>query len=183
MPHYEGGAMATTILKSVIRLRKDTELNYSAVGDTLIPASGEMCIVQMPNNDIRIKVGNGSTKYNELSFIDEPILVQLNRIVSRGYYIDGEFYVDKQKHQKYVPYDNNIYIDNSTYLIYCWDSDKHVYAELQAPAASDTKAGIMKLYDQMGTAVDGTMTQRCTTTEINKKFEVAAGEDETLIFT
>ena len=44
-------------------------------------------------------------------------------------------------------------------------------------------AGIMKLYDNTGVNVDGTMTQKAITNELNKKIEAKVDEDnETVIF-
>ena len=39
----------------------------------------------------------------------------------------------------------------------------------------------MKLYDQLGQNVDGTMTQRSITNELNEKFEMDVIEEEEMI--
>lgn len=49
--------------------------------------------------------------------------------------------------------------------------------------ATDTKAGIMKLYTTIGQNSDGTMTQKAITDELNEKVEIALNiEEELLIF-
>lgn len=51
------------------------------------------------------------------------------------------------------------------------------------PQATVDVAGIMKLYNNTGVNVDGTMTQKSITNELNKKVEAKVDEDnETVIF-
>ena len=51
----------------------------------------------------------------------------------------------------------------------------------QLPFANSKEAGIMKLYDSLGENVDGTMTQRAITEELEKKVG-ASISGETIIF-
>lgn len=54
---------------------------------------------------------------------------------------------------------------------------------IDIPQATIDVAGIMKLYDNTGVNVDGTMTQKSITNELNKKVEAKVDEDnETVIF-
>lgn len=55
--------------------------------------------------------------------------------------------------------------------------------DVDIPQATVDVAGIMKLYDNTGVNVDGTMTQKAITNELNKKIEAKVDEDnETVIF-
>lgn len=49
------------------------------------------------------------------------------------------------------------------------------------PTASTETAGIMKLYSTTGENVDGTMTQKAITDELDKKFSVSIDAGEELI--
>lgn len=51
------------------------------------------------------------------------------------------------------------------------------------PTASAETAGIMKLYSTTGENVDGTMTQKAITDELNTKVSASVNlEDETVVF-
>ncbi len=51
------------------------------------------------------------------------------------------------------------------------------------PTASAETAGIMKLYSTIGENVDGTMTQKAITDELNTKVSASVNlEDETVVF-
>ena len=49
------------------------------------------------------------------------------------------------------------------------------------PAASSEQAGIMKLYDSTGYSVDGTMTQKAITDELDDKVEATVNTEEELL--
>lgn len=52
------------------------------------------------------------------------------------------------------------------------------------PSASAKIAGVMKLYDTIGSNTDGTMTQKAITDELDDKVEVALNtSEEMIIFT
>jgi hypothetical protein len=46
------------------------------------------------------------------------------------------------------------------------------------PTASAQTAGVMKLYDTTGDAIDGSMTQRSITENLNKKIEASLNAEE-----
>ena len=52
-------------LKSIIKLRYDTEENFNLVGDSFVLEKGEACIVETERG-LRIKIGDGATVYNNL---------------------------------------------------------------------------------------------------------------------
>ena len=85
--------------------------------------------------------------------------------------------------EAYVGYEYKVYIDRITSDSYSYDeTSKQYYKLINIPTATSTQAGIMKLYSDLGSNTDGAVDQNRVTTEINKKFEVSAGDDETLIF-
>jgi hypothetical protein len=49
------------------------------------------------------------------------------------------------------------------------------------PLASETILGVLKLYDSTGDNVDGTMTQKAITEELDSKVELSLKEDEELV--
>ena len=175
--------MAERNLKVKVKLRRDTEAYFESVKDTLVLLKGEVVIVETASNGLRIKVGDGSSTYSQLEFIDENLIGQINNIVVRGYYHNGRFYTDTTYKEAYVGYEYKVYIDRATNDSYSYDdSSKQYYKLINIPTATSTQAGIMKLYSDLGSNTDGAVDQNRVTTEINKKFEVSAGDDETLIF-
>ena len=67
--------MAKTI-KTQIGLRRDTEANYELVKDTFTPIKGEICLVETATG-VRMKVGDGTTTYGGLSYLDTEVLNQI----------------------------------------------------------------------------------------------------------
>lgn len=56
-------------LNGVIRLRKDSEVDFERVKDIFIPADGEMVLVDTANQGLRIKVGDGVSTFAQLSYV------------------------------------------------------------------------------------------------------------------
>lgn len=52
-----------------VRQKKDTSANWETYDPIIL--DGELIFVEMPDGDIRTKVGNGVYRYSELPFIDE----------------------------------------------------------------------------------------------------------------
>lgn len=52
-----------------VRQKKDTSANWETYDPVIL--DGELIFVEMPDGDIRTKVGNGVYRYSELPFIDE----------------------------------------------------------------------------------------------------------------
>lgn len=52
-----------------VKQKKDTSANWETYDPTIL--DGELIFVEMPDGDIRTKVGNGVYRYSELPFIDE----------------------------------------------------------------------------------------------------------------
>lgn len=171
-------------IQTRVRLWKDTDENFEAIKDSLVPLNGEIIIVEFSDGDIRYKVGDGKTTYASLKFADQMIRDQVCGIVIKGYHFENEFYTTKDHNIKIVGYDYKLYIDLDSSEIYYYSTDDKKYHSLtHLPTASDTVAGVMKLYNKTGEHEDGTMTQKSITSEIAKKFIVSTGNDEDLIFT
>lgn len=167
-----------------VRLWKDKDENFESIKDSLIPLDGEIIIVETETDGTRYKIGNGRSTYEELPFADQMIRNQLSGIVVQGYYHEGQFYTTTAYDIKIVPYTYKVYIDiPASNPYYYSDSDESYHSLVNVPTATSTTAGVMKLYDETGDNVDGTMTQKSITSEIAKKFAVSTGTDEDLIFT
>lgn len=171
--------MATKTLKTIVKLRRGAESEFSA---DYMPLKGEVAFVELPNKDIRMKVGDGETLFTDLQYADKFLIDQINNIVCQGYLIDGEFYVDTEKKTKIVPYVYKMYVELNTGVIYSYNGSKYIAASAVVPAATNITAGIMKLYEEAGTNTDGTMTQKSITSEVGKKFDINIDDDETIVF-
>jgi len=169
-------------LKTIIKLRRDTEYNFKRIGDTLIPLKGEVLIVDTPSH-LRAKVGDGVKTFNELPYDDDYIIGQVQDIVVRGYYYNNAFYKDRQHKEKCVPYEYKVYIDYTDNCMYCWKDEIKSYCTLVAmPDATPEVKGVMKLYDEHGEHTDGTMTQKSVTKAMdNIKLKLDEVEEECLI--
>lgn len=174
--------MSTRTIKTRIQLRRDTEANYELIKNSFIPLKGEIVLVDTASDGLRAKVGNGTSAFSELGFSDENLRALATGIVVRGYYHNGKFYTNPSYTEVVVGYEYKVYIDLVTSKVYTYDDATHQYSTSIIPNATNEIAGIMKLYNNTGSNVDGTMTQSSITNEINKKFEVEAGDDETLYF-
>ena len=72
--------MASKELNARIQMKTDTESAFNTVGTTLIPLAGELLIVHRTDGSVGIKVGDGTSTYNNLEFIDASVLSQLNTL-------------------------------------------------------------------------------------------------------
>lgn len=177
--------MSEKVLKTIVALRRGSAADYNLTPD-YVPKNGEVNFVNLPNNKVRMKVGDGTTKFSELGYADQYTIDLIENLIARGYY-DSEhddFYQDEQKTIKFVPYEYKLYIDLPTWKIYGYketDGKYHTTGGV-VPQATDLIPGIMKLYNTTGNNEDGTMTQKSITGEINKKFKVSVEADEELLF-
>jgi hypothetical protein len=55
-------------VNAVIRLRRDSEVDFERVKDTFIPADGEMVLVDTAEKGLRVKVGDGIKTFAELDY-------------------------------------------------------------------------------------------------------------------
>ena len=164
------------IVVNGISLRRDTEAKYLSVADRFIPKKGEVCLVDTEFYGLRVKVGNGVDNFKTLSYQDNN-----NNVILNGYFLNNKFYTDSTYTKELEQGINHLYIDkNSNGSIFVWTGTEFRNV---APEATDTIAGLVKLYNTKGQNIDGSVTQQLFTSEIDQKIEmeVDLGE-ETIIF-
>lgn len=164
------------IVVNGISLRRDTEAKYLSVADRFIPKKGEVCLVDTEFYGLRVKVGNGVDNFKTLSYQDNN-----NNVILNGYFLNNKFYTDSTYTKELEQGINHLYIDkNSNGSIFVWTGTEFRNV---APEATDTVAGLVKLYNTKGRNIDGSVTQQLFTSEIDQKIEmeVDLGE-ETIIF-
>lgn len=166
--------MTDNIMEVVIQLRKDTVANYELVGNNFIPENGEICIVEYGDR-LRFKCGDGLHYFNQLEYIDEN-----SGIIFYGYYLNGKFWTDSTYTVELEKSTAYLYIDRIVAgQMYTWDGTKYNPA---VPAASETVAGIMKLYQDGGSNIDGAMSQKAVTQGVGSiGFAIDPDKDDCLI--
>ena len=166
--------MATKRVEAIFKLRRDNDYNYEKVKDTFIPAKGEVCLVDTARLGLCVKVGDGVSTYGSLEYV--------NTIFQMVTFVEDKAFVNDKE---IAPSGNKIYIDaNNTNDLYYYNGVEFVLiGPGLLPAASAETAGIMKLYSTTGENVDGTMTQKAITDELNTKVSASVNlEDETVVF-
>lgn len=166
--------MATKRVEAIFKLRRDNDYNYEKVKDTFIPAKGEVCLVDTARLGLCVKVGDGVSTYGSLKYV--------NTIFQMATFVEGKAFVNDKE---ITPNENKIYIDaNNTNDLYYYNGVEFVLiGPGSLPTASAETAGIMKLYSTTGENVDGTMTQKAISDELNTKVSASVNlEDETIVF-
>lgn len=166
--------MATKRVEAIFKLRRDNDYNYEKVKDTFIPAKGEVCLVDTARLGLCVKVGDGVSTYGSLEYV--------NTIFQMVTFVEGKVFINDKE---ITPNGNKIYIDaNNTNDLYYYNGVEFVLiGPGSLPTASAGTAGIMKLYSTTGENVDGTMTQKAITDELNTKVSASVNlEDETVVF-
>ena len=121
----------------------------------------------------KFRIANGETgKF-------EPI-IEADNVVIRGYYFNNKFYTDSTYTIECTKDLRCIYIDNnSNGTLYTWDG---ISFNQSVKHASDTLAGIMKLYQNGGQNEDGAISQKAVTDGVRSiKFDVDDEDDECLV--
>ena len=164
------------MLKAILRLRRDNDYNYAKVKDTFIPANGEICLVDTAREGLRAVCGDGVTPFAQLEY--------LNNLIIKGYHSNNKFYKDQGFAEMISGNPIKVYLDIPTNILYHYNGQDYVEITSRLPAASSATAGILKMYDSTGSNIDGTMTQKAITDELNTKFKVELSEedDELVIF-
>ena len=162
-----------SVMKTIIKLRRNNLYNYEKYQDSFIPENGELCLVDTPKSGLRVKCGDGVSTFSELDYVDT--------ILYKGYLFDGVFYKDPQHTQPYEENINKIYADLAKAKLYIYDNGAYQSVSTDAPYATVEVPGIMKLYKSTGQNEDGTMTQKSITDEIDKKMS-AKVEGELISF-
>ena len=161
------------MINAIIRLRRDNDFNYNKIKDTFIPADGEICLVDTAYNGLRAVCGDGVSTFGQLEFIFDLIV--------KGYYNEGKFYEDSNFSKSLKSMTNKIYIDLETNTMYHYNGQKYQEIDTKIPSASAKLPGVMKLYDEVGYNIDGTMTQKAITEELDTKVEMSLKEEEELV--
>ena len=167
-------------MDAVIRLRRDNDYNYARIKDSFVPASGEVVLVDTATDGLRAKVGDGYSTYAQLEYVDED----LRNPVQQGYYVNGIFYKDATLNTPFPQMINKIYIDKPHSKLYYFNGLDYILINESLTTAAPDVAGIMKLYNTTGYNIDGTMTQKSITDELDLRFKTNIDEDnELLVFT
>ena len=159
--------------KTRIALRRADESTLTSKNPQLL--KGEIVLVDTPSG-LKTKIGDGEKTFNELAY--EEFLI-------KGYLMNGKFYTDSTYTIEIPASIDHLYLDINTArttkkCLYFWDGTKYVPTNGE-DIATDTVAGIVKLYDAEGDNTDGTMTQRSITEAV--KNGVVDEDDECLILT
>lgn len=163
------------MLNTIIRLRRDNDYNYEKIKDRFIPANGEICLVDTARDGLRAVCGDGKSTFDKLEFIGDLII--------KGYYYDNWFYKDINHTESLVASTIKIYIDLLQGTIYHFDNGFKPLSSVSANAqlATEDIAGIMKLYQTTGQNIDGTMSQKAITDELDDKVEAMVKPDEEML--
>lgn len=169
-----------TSFNARLRLRRDNDYNYKKIETSFIPSSGEVCLIDTARNGLRAKIGDGVSTFDKIKFVDEDIAMN---IIIYGYLKENQFYSDAEFTNLINASVNKIYIDVAKNSIYIYNGSVYLPVTQTISAATDSAAGVMKLYNTLGQNTDGTITQKTITDELNEKFEVEVDlADEEIIF-
>lgn len=161
------------MFNAILRLRRDNDYNYAKIKDKFIPANGEICLVDTAQHGLQVVCGDGKTPFSQLQYV--------NTLLVNGYYFENAFYKDKEHTEIIAPIAMKVYVDFSTHALYIFDGIAYVPIGGNVTRANSQTAGIMKLYDTTGDNIDGTMTQRAITDELDDKVEIELNKDEELL--
>ena len=140
-----------------------------------------MCLVDVAGYGLRTKVGDGISTFAQLPYTDEVILQNINNLIVKGYFYQGKFYTDAGHTELIAGVIGRIYIDAVGSKLYTYNGINYETQNGSLPNATAETAGAVKLYDQLGQNIDGTMTQRAITNELNEKFEMDVVEEEEMV--
>ena len=164
------------MINAILRLRRDNDYNYAKIKDTFIPANGEICLVDTARSGLRAVCGDGVSTFGQLEYIGESF--------QQAYWdhITETFYYDKKLTQEITNKKENVlYLDIDSSQLYYYTGFEFKLIEMNLPTASETVLGVLKLYNSTGDNIDGTMTQRAITEELDTKVELSLKEDEELV--
>ena len=167
------------VLNAIIQLRRDNDYNFEKVKNSFIPANGEVVLVDTATEGLRAKVGDGYSTFAQLQYTD----TDLRNTVLHGYFYQGNFYKDAMHKNLMVGMINKIYIDDTTRKLYFFDGSQYIVINDNIVTANAQTAGIVKLYGTTGQNVDGTMTQKAITDELDLRYKASIdSNNELLVF-
>lgn len=70
-PEPNGGTSSKKYLNARVQMKKDTAANWEAANPVIL--AGEFIIVTTANGETRFKVGDGTKRYTQLPYTDEPL--------------------------------------------------------------------------------------------------------------
>ena len=167
------------VLNATIQLRRDNDYNFKKVENSFIPANGEVILVDTAKDGLRAKVGNGYSTFAQLQYTD----ADLRNTVLHGYFYQNKFYQDAMHQVEMRGMINKIYIDDSARKLYFFNGEQYIAIQEDLVTATAEIPGIVKLYGTTGQNVDGTMTQKAITDELDLRYKATIdSNDELLVF-
>lgn len=121
-------------------LRRDNEYNYDPL---YIPIKGEVLLIDVPSQGLKIKIGDGYTAFKDLEYYRD------GEYIVPGYYSNGNFYKDYEHTIQILVVLGKIYIDQSTSKIYTYNGEELIVLADTLPRASDTVFGFVQIYDSI----------------------------------
>lgn len=171
-------ARLATLEENQVVLRRDNEFNFK----NTTPKANEICIVDVAGQGLRVKIGDGNNIFTDLPYIDDYVLKSVDNIIIKGYFYQDNFYSDAAHTELLDAITGRIYIDSTSSKLYTYNGINYDTNKTSLPNATAEVAGAVKLYSTVGQNVDGTMTQKAITDELDEKVELQVIEaDEMLI--
>lgn len=165
------------ILNATIQLRRDNDYNFKKVENFFVPANGEVVLVDTAKDGLRAKVGDGYSTFAQLQYTD----ADLRNPVLHGYYYNSGFYQDTMHTIPMARMMNKIYIDDSVRKVYYFDGTNYICIQDHLVNATSDIPGIVKLYNETGYNIDGTMTQKAITDELDLRYKADIDSDNELL--
>ena len=165
------------ILNATIQLRRDNDYNFKKVENFFVPANGEVVLVDTAKDGLRAKVGDGYSTFAQLQYTD----ADLRNTVLHGFYYQGKFYQDALHSITMSGMINKIYIDDGARKLYFFDGEQYVAVNENLVTATAEVPGIVKLYDTTGQNLDGTMSQKAITDELDLRYKAEIDSDNELL--
>lgn len=167
------------ILNAVIQLRRDNDYNYKKVENSFIPANGEVVLVDTAKDGLRAKVGDGYSTFAQLQYTDND----LRNTVLHGHFYQNNFYQDAAHTMLMNGMINKIYIDDAARKLYFFDGTQYITITSNFVTATADTPGVVKLYGTTGQNIDGTMTQKAITDELELRYKAEIdSNNELLVF-
>lgn len=165
------------ILNATIQLRRDNDYNFKKVENFFVPANGEVVLVDTAKDGLRAKVGDGYSTFAQLQYTD----ADLRNPVLHGYYYNSGFYQDAAHSVLINGMINKIYIDDAKRKLYFFDGEQYIAIQDNLVTATAEIPGVVKLYGTTGQNVDGTMTQKAITDELELRYKAEIDSDNELL--
>ena len=165
------------ILNAVIQLRRDNDYNFKKVENSFIPANGEVVLVDTAKDGLRAKVGDGYSTFAQLQYTDQD----LRNTVVHGYFYQNNFYQDAMHSVLMNGMINKIYIDDAARKLYFFDGTQYNTITNDFVTATADTPGVVRLYGTTGQNVDGTMTQKAITNELELRYKAEIDSDNELL--